>query len=193
MKSCSARQVETAGVSSRRSRGEITAGPKQKASANSALAFEAICRRFGALARSYCLISLAISAVICGESGVTSGSKRATTFPFRSTKNLVKFHLISPASAGFASLVKYAYNGVWSSPFTETFPYIGKVTLYLDWQNVLISAFVPGSWLPKLFAGKPKITKPLSLYFSYVDSSAVYCGVNPQRLATLTSKTTLPL
>src|ERR1700742_1431803 len=80
-----------------------------------------------------------------------------------------------------------------SSPFTETLAIIGNVTLYFEEQNVLISAFVPGSWPPKLLAGIPTITNPLSLYFSYVDSSAVYCGVNPQRLATLTSITTFPL
>src|ERR1700679_2569820 len=141
----------------------------------------------------YCFTSFSISAITCGESGVTSGSNRATTFPFRSTKNFVKFHLMSPVTAGFASLVRYAYKGVWSAPSTETFPYIGKVTLYFDWQKVLISAFVPGSCEPKLLAGKPRITNPLSLYFSYVDSSAVYCGVNPQRLATFTSSTTFPL
>ena len=32
-----------------------------------------------------------------GGSGVLAGSKRATTLPLRSTRNLVKFHLISPA------------------------------------------------------------------------------------------------
>ena len=38
--------------------------------------------------------------VTSAESGVTSGSKRWTTLPLRSTKNLVKFHLIPPATAG---------------------------------------------------------------------------------------------
>ena len=37
------------------------------------------------------------------------------------------------------------------------------------------------------------MTKPWSLYFSYKDSNALYCGVKPQRLATLTTRTTLPL
>src|ERR1019366_5564645 len=44
-----------------------------------------------------------IAALTSGESGVTAGSKRATTLPSRSTRNLVKFHLISPATAGLAA------------------------------------------------------------------------------------------
>jgi len=48
----------------------------------------------------------------------------------------------------------------------ETFDIIGNVTLYFLLQNVLISSFVPGSCDPKLFAGIPTITSPLSLYFS---------------------------
>ena len=52
-------------------------------------------------------------------------------------------------------------------PFlTETLANMGKVTLYLVEQKVLISAFVPGSCAPKLLAGKPSITNPWSLYFS---------------------------
>src|SRR5436190_11964838 len=38
-------------------------------------------------------------------SGFTLGSKRATTCPLRSTRNLLKFHLISPAKSGFVSLL----------------------------------------------------------------------------------------
>ena len=53
-------------------------------------------------------ILLLQSAVDCrttsGESGVTLGSKRATGFPLRSKRNLVKFHLISPASLGSVDL-----------------------------------------------------------------------------------------
>jgi len=40
-----------------------------------------------------------------GESGVTLGSKRATTLPLLSTRNLVKFHWTSPPVAGFACFV----------------------------------------------------------------------------------------
>lgn len=74
---------------------------------------------------------------------------------------------MSPPVFGFADLsVKNWYSGVWSSPFTETLDIIGNFTLYLDWQKVLISWFVPGSCAPKLLAGIPTITKPRSLYFS---------------------------
>ena len=47
-----------------------------------------------------------IAAVTSCESGVTAGSKRCTTLPSRSTKNLVKFHLISPVMPGSVSLVR---------------------------------------------------------------------------------------
>ena len=49
------------------------------------------------------------------------------------------------------------------SPLTTIFENIGKVTLYFDVQNSLISAFVPGSWLPNSFTGKPRITRPRGL------------------------------
>src|ERR1022692_4970360 len=83
--------------------------------------------------------------------------------------------------------------GALSSPFTDIFEYIGNVTLYLREQKVLISSFVPGSWAMKLLAGKPITTRPWPLYFSYSASRAVYWGVKPHLLATLTSKSTLPL
>src|SRR4029077_4689598 len=111
------------------------------------------------------------------ESGVTADSKRCTTLPLRSTRNFVKFHLMSPAMAAPVCLVRYWESGVWSSPLTDTFLYMGNVTLYFREQKVLISSFVPGSWAPKLLAGKPTMTKPWSLYLSYKDSSALYCGV----------------
>jgi len=42
------------------------------------------------------------------DSGVTADSNRETTFPLRSTRNLVKFHLISPAFFGSVALpVRY--------------------------------------------------------------------------------------
>ena len=46
---------------------------------------------------SYCNC-FSIAAVISFESGVTAGSNRCTTFPFLSTRNFVKFHLMSPES-----------------------------------------------------------------------------------------------
>ena len=47
-----------------------------------------------------------IAEITSFESGVTAGSKRCTTLPLRSTRNLVKFHLMSPAIPGSVSLVR---------------------------------------------------------------------------------------
>src|SRR5271170_4357873 len=115
----------------------------------------------------YCLRAPSTAAITSGDSGVTLGSKRATGLPLRSKRNLVKFHLISPPSFGSVDLsVRKTYSGVLSSPTTDTLAIIGKLTLYLLLQNFLISSLVPGSWLAKLFAGMPTITRPWSLYFS---------------------------
>src|SRR5262249_19328576 len=55
-------------------------------------------------ALSYCS-AFSIAPVISADSGVTLGSNRAITFPLRSSRNFVKFHWISPAVSGFASLL----------------------------------------------------------------------------------------
>ena len=55
--------------------------------------------------RSY-LSSFSIAEIIPGESGVVAGSNLCTTLPLRSTRNFVKFHWMSPATAGFASFVR---------------------------------------------------------------------------------------
>ena len=44
----------------------------------------------------YFFSALVTASTKAGSSGVTAGSNRAITFPSRSTRNLVKFHLISP-------------------------------------------------------------------------------------------------
>src|SRR5580693_9507671 len=48
----------------------------------------------------YCPRADSIADVTCGESGVVAGSNRATGLPLRSNRNLVKFHLMSPANCG---------------------------------------------------------------------------------------------
>src|SRR5262249_52282186 len=58
-----------------------------------------------------------IASVTSLESGVTAGSNRCTTLPLRSTRNLVKFHLISPDRPAPVSFVRYPYSGAWSAPF----------------------------------------------------------------------------
>lgn len=50
-----------------------------------------------------------------------------------------------------------------------------------------------GIALPYWLHGNPMTTRPRSLYLRYSASSPSYCGVNPQRDATLTIRTTLPI
>lgn len=53
--------------------------------------------------RAYCK-AFSMAATTCSLSGVTFGSNRAMTLPFLSTRNLLKFHFMSPAYSGFVSL-----------------------------------------------------------------------------------------
>lgn len=62
--------------------------------------------------QAYCFSNFAMAEVTSGESGVVAGSKRSVTLPDLSTRNFVKFHLMSPATAGFASVVSHLYSGV---------------------------------------------------------------------------------
>src|SRR6516162_1249541 len=67
--------------------------------------------------------------VSSGDSGSTFESKRAITFPSGPTRNLVKFHPISPPVSGCSLLsVRNWYRGVMSLPLTETFAIIEKLT-----------------------------------------------------------------
>src|ERR1039457_2492049 len=78
----------------------------------------------------YCANAASTDLTRSAASGVTADSKRLITLPFLSTRNLVKFHLISPPVLGLADLsVRYWYSGVVSVPFTETLLIIGNVTL----------------------------------------------------------------
>src|SRR5260370_9958729 len=64
-------------------------------------------------------------------SGVTPGSKRLTISPLRLMRNLVKFHLMSPANFGSVSLEeRYLYKGVMPSPLTPPPARPGQETLY---------------------------------------------------------------
>ena len=62
---------------------------------------------YNTLPTTYRFSSFSMASTTSGESGFTGDSNRATTFPCRSTRNLVKFHLMSPATAGFARSVRY--------------------------------------------------------------------------------------
>ena len=50
--------------------------------------------------------SFSMAATSAGSSGSTEGPKRATTWPSASTRNLVKFHLISPRMPSAVCSVK---------------------------------------------------------------------------------------
>src|SRR5690606_22977101 len=98
-----------------------------------------------------------------GSSAVTSGEKRATTSPWRLTRNFSKFHSTSFGSAGWipkpfrrsskgpspiavgGAAVSSAYIGCWSSTRTEHFEYSGNCTLYSVEHKLLISSSLPGS------------------------------------------------
>src|SRR6185312_12387830 len=80
--------------------------------------------------------------------GLVVGAWRATTLPCRSTRNLVKFHLMdSPSNPDF-SRFRYLKSGCASLPLTSIFSNIGNVTSYVLAQNCWISADDPGSWCP---------------------------------------------
>src|SRR5205823_2274405 len=60
-----------------------------------------------------------IARVTFGDSGLSAGSKRATTSPLRSTKNFAKFQGISPANLGLVfSLFRNWYKGWIPAPLT---------------------------------------------------------------------------
>jgi hypothetical protein len=58
--------------------------------------------------RPYCAKAASTALTKSVDSGVTADSKRLITLPFLSTRNFVKFHLMSPPVLGFADLsVRY--------------------------------------------------------------------------------------
>ena len=86
-------------------------------------------------------------------------ARTSDDFPVPVDQELVEIPRYVPAEFRIGLLVreKLEDRSV-SSPLTETFENIGKVTLYFVEQKVLISSSVPGSWPPKLFAGTPSTT-----------------------------------
>src|SRR6267154_6128499 len=64
---------------------------------------------------------------LVSPSGFAVGACRATTLPERSTRNLVKFHLIDGPSNPAFSLFKYWYSGCTRKPLTSILANIGKV------------------------------------------------------------------
>src|SRR5262249_39546489 len=68
------------------------------------------------------------SIAVFSPSGRAVGAWRATTPPDRSTRNLVKFHLIDGPSRPDFSRFRYSYNGCAFVPFTSILANIGNVT-----------------------------------------------------------------
>src|SRR5258708_6973075 len=88
-------------------------------------------------AKCYFFTAASTADINSRDCGSTAGSNRWMTLPSRSTRNLVKFQLISPPVLGFAlGSVRNWYNGALSPPFTDILENIGKVTPYLDLQKV---------------------------------------------------------
>ena len=59
-------------------------------------------------------------------------------------------------------------------------------------RNSTISASLPGSWPANWLQGKPTTVKSSAASSRCSSSRPWYCGVSPQRLATLTASVTLP-
>ena len=83
------------------------------------------------------------------RAGEVIGAKRRTAFPWRSTKNFVKFHLMArlPRRPGVA-LFSQSNSGLALAPLTSILANIGKLTSYWSLQKVAISSSSPGSCSP---------------------------------------------
>ncbi|CAK8986798.1 Hypothetical protein SCF082_LOCUS705 [Durusdinium trenchii] len=99
--------------------------------------------------------------------GIVCGSARLTTVPSRSTRNLVKFHLMKAPIAPPFSFLRYVNSGCAPSPLTSIFSNIWKVTPKLSVTNLRITSGEPGSWPPNSLDGNARISSPRSLYSSY--------------------------
>ena len=78
-----------------------------------------------------------------------------------------------------------------SAPRTDVLVNIGNFTPNVLSQKSAILALLSGS-CEKSLLGKPNTTKPRSLYLACRASRPLYCDVNPQKLAVLTTNTTCP-
>src|SRR3990167_683926 len=83
-------------------------------------------------------------------------------------------------------------NALACGPFTLLLANMGKRTPKVLSQNSAISLLLPVS-CEKSLDGKPSTTRPLPWYLACRASSSLYCPVKPQKLAVLTTSSTLPL
>src|SRR3569833_712335 len=139
----------------------------------------------------YFASALSTSAFIAASSGVVRGPNTPAIEPSLLIRHLWKFHLGAASSP--SSPASHLYIGCAFAPITSSFAAIGKSTPKRVSQNVLISPSVPGSCAPKLLAGTPSTTSPLSFLSFQSCSRPTYCGDSPHRLATFTTSTALPL
>jgi len=110
--------------------------------------------------------------------GSVGGPNRSRGFPFLSTKNFVKFHLIAsiPRIPPFW-VFNHFHRGCASFPFTFTLLVMSHVTPNVL-ANFLISASVPGSCPPNWLQGNPIIRRPFdpSVGEEYFSNKAVNCS-----------------
>lgn len=92
--------------------------------------------------------------------GEVLGEWRSTGFPFLSTMNLVKFHLMASIRVPPCSFFKYLNNGCASFPLTSILSNKSKFTLR-SFTKHWISSALPGSWWPNWLQGKARIRKPV--------------------------------
>lgn len=91
--------------------------------------------------------------------GEVLGEWRSTGFPFLSTINFVKFHLMPSNSMPPCSFFKYCHNGWAVFPFTSIFSNRSNLTLRSRTKHWISSAF-PGSWWLNWSQGNARMRKP---------------------------------
>lgn len=101
--------------------------------------------------------------------GLVLGPWRSTGFPFLSTMNLVKFHLIASIKVPPCLCFKKAHKGWAPFPLTLIFSKRSKLTL-LSFKKHWICSASPGSWPANWLQGKARIRRPLKSIFFYLVS-----------------------
>eukprot|EP00092_Neocalanus_flemingeri_P001926 GFUD01002057.1.p1 GENE.GFUD01002057.1~~GFUD01002057.1.p1 ORF type:complete len:108 (-),score=14.47 GFUD01002057.1:686-1009(-) len=106
--------------------------------------------------------------------GSSIGPNLATGWPFLSTTNLVKFHLMALMRNPDCFSFRKAQRGSAPAPLTSTLANKSHLTPYLFVANSLISFSVPGSCPPNWLQGKPRMRKPsASEYLLYNSTSCL--------------------
>jgi len=98
--------------------------------------------------------------------GSSLGPKRLIGTPLRSTRNLVKFHLMKLIAPG-CSFFRNFQSGAASEPLTLIFAYRSNVTPKWLEANFWMEALSPGSWAPNWLQGNAITRKPADACFLY--------------------------